>query len=83
MNHNISHVSITPFYKGENMNQRDNMRQAAELLRHDLVWSQDFEAIRLDLAEYIESKSTQGIGNHPALIRLVDKLLDAEFRLQD
>ena len=65
------------------MNQRDNMRQAAELLKHDLVWSQDFEAIRLDLAEYLESKSTEGISNHPALLRIVDKLLDAEFRLQD
>ncbi len=62
---------------------RDDMSQAADLLKHDLVWSQDFEAIRVDLAEYLQAQSDLGIGNHPALLRIVARLLDAEFRLQD
>lgn len=62
---------------------REDIRQASELLKHDLVWSNDFEAIRTDLAEYLEVQSELGLANHAALLRIVEKLLDAEFRLQD
>lgn len=35
-------------------------RQAAGLLRHDLVWSADFDAIRIDLARLIENNAALG-----------------------
>lgn len=52
--------------------------QAAGLLRADLVWSEDLNAIRLDLAEYLQVKAGLGAGNHAALIRLVQHLLADE-----
>jgi hypothetical protein len=33
---------------------RTDYKQAASLLRHDLVWSEDFDAIRQDLADLID-----------------------------
>ena len=52
--------------------------QAAGLLEADLVWSDDFEAIRLDLATYLRSKAALSIANHPSLISLVQHLLSEE-----
>ena len=52
--------------------------QAAGLLRADLVWSPDFNAIRQPLAEYLTNKSALGSANHPALIEIVARLLDEE-----
>lgn len=52
--------------------------QAAGLLRADLVWSPDFNAIRQPLAEYLTAKSSLAEANHPALIEIVARLLDDE-----
>ena len=53
----------------------NDFKQAAGLLRHDLVWSADLEAIRLDLAEYLDVKSSLGLANHPSLINIAQKLI--------
>jgi hypothetical protein len=52
--------------------------QAAGLLEADLIWSDDFEAIRLDLATYLRAKSALSSANHPSLISLVQHLLSEE-----
>jgi len=52
--------------------------QAAGLLEADLIWSEDFEAIRLDLATYLRSKAALATANHPSLISLVQHLLSEE-----
>lgn len=52
--------------------------QAAGLLEADLVWSEDMDAIRKDLATFLRSKSALGSANHPALISLVQHLLADE-----
>jgi hypothetical protein len=52
--------------------------QAAGLLESDLVWSTDFDAIRLDLAAFLRAKSALGSANHPSLISLVQHLLADE-----
>ena len=52
-------------------------RQAVGLLRHDLVWSDDFDAIRLDLANLIEATAESAI--YPAsLTEIVQKLIATE-----
>ena len=62
----------------EHQRINDDFRQAAGLLRHDLVWSADFEAIRLDLADYLDSKSVLGVGNSLSLIKVVQHLIATE-----
>lgn len=52
--------------------------QAAGLLEADLIWSEDFEAIRIDLATYLKVKAGLGSANHPSLISLVQHLLSEE-----
>lgn len=52
--------------------------QAAGLLKADLVWSNDFNDIRFQLAEYLKAKAVLGSANHPALIDLVQTLLADE-----
>ena len=56
----------------------NDFMQAAGLLEADLIWSDDFEAIRLDLATFLRSKAALGSANHPSLIRLVQHLLSEE-----
>ena len=56
----------------------NDFKQAAGLLRHDLVWSADLESIRLDLAEYLEVKAGLGLANHPSLINIAKKLIATE-----
>ena len=56
----------------------DNFKQAAGLLRHDLVWSDDFESIRLDLADFIQAQAPNGAANSQALLKVVDGLLATE-----
>lgn len=52
-------------------------RQAAGLLRHDLVWSDDFDAIRLALADLIEFHADADY--HPsALTEIVRILINTE-----
>jgi hypothetical protein len=52
--------------------------QAAGLLEADLIWSDDLEAIRLDLATYLRVKAGLASANHPSLISLVQHLLSEE-----
>jgi hypothetical protein len=52
--------------------------QAAGLLEADLIWSEDFEAIRLDLATFLRAKAGLAGANHPSLISLVQHLLADE-----
>lgn len=52
-------------------------KQAAGLLRHDLVWSSDFDAIRLELANLIQDNANTGV--YPeALTSIVQTLISAE-----
>jgi hypothetical protein len=52
-------------------------RQAAGLLRHDLIWSADFDAIRLDLALLIEQHARAG--KYPeSLTEIVRNLIATE-----
>jgi hypothetical protein len=52
-------------------------KQAAGLLRHDLVWSNDFDAIRLALADLIDLHAD--VNYHPsALTEIVDQLIATE-----
>ena len=62
----------------EHQRIQDDFRQAAGLLRHDLVWDADFEAIRSDLADYLDSRSNEGVANHATLVTLVRKLIATE-----
>jgi hypothetical protein len=52
-------------------------KQAAALLKEDLVWSGDFENIRLDLMEMIDSAANQKIFT-PHLSEIVQKLISEE-----
>jgi hypothetical protein len=64
--------------KSEHNRIEADFQQAAGLLRHDLIWSEDFDAIRLDLADYLERVSTLGVANSPSLVSLVQHLLATE-----
>ncbi len=64
--------------KSEHKRIETDFKQAAGLLRHDLVWSEDFDAIRLDLANYLDSQSNAGVANHATLVTLVRKLIATE-----
>ena len=55
-----------------------DFKQAIGLLNADLVWSEDMESIRLELAEYLKAKTNLGSTNHPALIGIVRKLIADE-----
>lgn len=64
--------------KQEHQTITTDFLQAAGLLRHDLVWSEDFDAIRLDLADYLENHSRLGAANHPSLVKVVKRLIADE-----
>ena len=64
--------------KSEHKRIEADFEQAAGLLRHDLVWSEDFDAIRLDLADYLDRTSSLGVANSPALVRVVRNLIATE-----
>ncbi len=56
-----------------------DFKQAIALLRdNNLVWSSDFDDIRLDLADLLTAKIGLGSANHPALIELVQNLIAEE-----
>lgn len=63
---------------GSNERVVNDFLQAAGLLKSDLIWSSDFDDIRLPLAEYIQVKAPLGLANHPALIEIVQALLKDE-----
>lgn len=55
----------------------NDYRQASGLLRHDLVWSDDFEAIRIPLADLIDHHAE--IADYPlALTAIVRNLIATE-----
>lgn len=62
----------------EHQRIQDDFRQAAGLLRHDLVWDADFEAIRLDLAEILERRADLGVSNEQPMIDMVQKIIASE-----
>jgi len=64
--------------KSEHNRIEADFKQAAGLLRHDLVWSKDFDAIRSDLADYLDRTSSLGVANNPALVRVVRNLIATE-----
>tara|TARA_R110001632_G_scaffold188358_1_gene308775 strand:- start:625 stop:843 length:219 start_codon:yes stop_codon:yes gene_type:complete len=64
--------------KSEHNRIEADFKQAAGLLRHDLVWSEDFDAIRSDLADYLDRTSSLGVANSPALVRVVRNLIATE-----
>lgn len=51
------------------------LREAAILLRSDLVWSADFEAIRCDLAEALDYYAISQQYGLPALLNIAKTLL--------
>lgn len=52
-------------------------RQAAGLLKHDLVWSHDFDGIRLPLSNLIQTHAA--LGHYPlALTEIVLKLIETD-----
>lgn len=56
-----------------------DFKQAAALLDDDqLVWSADFDSIRKDLARYLETKASLGVGNNPHLINVVQSIIADE-----
>jgi hypothetical protein len=52
-------------------------RQAVGMLKHDLVWSDDFEAIRADLADLIQRFIESDIYPEP-MTAIVQKLIADE-----
>lgn len=75
------HLSnLSPKAVGMPMRQqrlRADYRQAAALLRDDLVWSGDFDNIRFDLMELIENAANT-YNFQPALTEIVQKLISDE-----
>lgn len=56
-----------------------DFKQAAALLDDDeLIWDDNLDAIRRDLARYISAKAALGAGNNPHLINLVQTLIADE-----
>jgi hypothetical protein len=56
-----------------------DFKQAIALLRdNNLVWSSDFDDIRLRLADLLTAKVSLGASNHPAIIELVQTLIAEE-----
>lgn len=56
-----------------------DFKQAISLLRdNNLVWSSDFDDIRLSLANLLTTKVSLAAANHPALIELVQTLISEE-----
>lgn len=56
-----------------------DFKQAAALLDDDnLVWSADLDAVRKDLAKYIQDRAILGAANNPHLIEVVQILIADE-----
>ena len=56
-----------------------DFKQAAALLDdNELIWDDNLDAIRRDLARYISAKASLGAGNNPHLINLVQTLIADE-----
>lgn len=56
-----------------------DFKQAAALLDDDeLIWDDNLDAIRRDLARYLSAKAALGAGNNPHLINLVQIIIADE-----
>lgn len=65
--------------KAVNQKIRADFLTAAALLSDpNLVWSADLDAIREDLAKYLEDRASLGAANSPHLIQVVETLIDTE-----
>ena len=62
----------------EHQRIENDFNQAAGFLRHDLVWSEDFESIRAPLATFLEEQASHGASNPRSLLWLVKELLSGE-----
>jgi len=56
------------------MTEYETLRDAAILLRSDLVWSSDFEAIRYDLASALDYYAISQQYGYPALLKIAETL---------
>lgn len=60
-----------------NRRDRATLITAAQVLRdRNLVWSQDFEAIRIDLASWLSSEADFVTAHRPAAVRVANDILD-------
>lgn len=58
----------------------DDLKHASELLRDDnLVWSEDFEAIRRPLAAWLGTQKYYGIHADPNAREVAARLLEPEY----
>jgi hypothetical protein len=63
------------------MRDRDwvDIKQAeGVLLDRNLVWSEDFEGIRQDLAELMRVSASVGYYAHPAILKLAQTIISTE-----
>ena len=61
----------------QNRRDRATLITAAELLRdRNLVWSQDFEAIRIDLATWLSSEADFHTAHRVSAVRVANQILD-------
>jgi len=60
-----------------NRRDRATLITAAQLLRdRNLVWSPDFEAIRIDLASWLSAEADFVTAHRPAAVRVANDILD-------
>ena len=56
-----------------------NIKQAEGVLRdRHLVWSPDFEAVRVPLAELMSASASMGHYAHPAILQLAEAIIATE-----
>jgi glutaredoxin len=72
-----SYLKDEPKKSSLNLDQKFDV--AIGLLMDDnLVWDDDFELIRKELAELISSKRGLGASNHPSVLAIIEKLVKEE-----
>ena len=60
-----------------NRRDRGTLLSAAQLLRDsNLVWSSDFEAIRIDLASWLSAEADFHTAHRPLAVRVANQVLD-------
>ena len=60
-----------------NRRDRGTLLTAAQLLRDsNLVWSSDFEAVRVDLASWLSAEADFITAHRPAAVRVANQILD-------
>ena len=60
-----------------NRRDRATLITAAQLLRDtNLVWSSDFEAVRVDLASWLSAEADFMTAHRPSAVRVANQILD-------